>query len=453
MKKHVLLIVLFVCVLALAGCSEDCDRIMQSTDGDTRMEQDTVKEAVHGKIIASAGAQERSTPDNDESEQSAAVNEDEDWIVTIYGDIYEEVIEAEKEGQSRAEHLAESEDDGFEPVGNLNKIQGMVHKLGAHGYPAVDRGNQVDMENTEQVLRFCEKIDKKKEDKLTVLVVETETLDFFTIYQLSTKMGAVEVCKAVYQYNSDCFEKKGEARFPVDLWQQTKEGYLIFTGSHYSEESFVLTMSDVPEVIAWRVEPLDIRCREMNRRYILPVGYSRNNLFVCDWSEEEYRNLDFYDLFDRFYPMVYGQTVPYVMDEEINVGAVYQIPEAEFERVVMLRFSIDRETLHTVTRYLPESKAYDYRPRGFHEVEYSSIPYPEVVDYTENVDGTVTLTVNAVYPEEATSKAFTHQVVIRPVGQDGFQYVSNEMLPSEDDLGTGWHTDRLTEEEWEEVYK
>ena len=95
---------------------------------------------------------------------------------------------------------------------------------------------------------------------------------------------------------------------------------------------------------------------------------------------------------------------------------------------------------------------YGYRPRGFYEVEYPDIPYPEVVSYTENEDGTITLIVNAVYPNGNTSVAYSHKTVIRPLDGDCFQYVSNQMLSSEDERVTWWHSDRLTKEEWLEIY-
>ena len=101
--------------------------------------------------------------------------------------------------------------------------------------------------------------------------------------------------------------------------------------------------------------------------------------------------------------------------------------------------------------YIPEEGVYVYRPRGFYESEYPDIPCPEVTGYLENADGTITLIVNAVYPEEYTAKAFSHKTVIRPLPEGGFQYVSNEMLPSGQEPDLWWHSKRLTKEEWENL--
>lgn len=50
------------------------------------------------------------------------------------------------------------------------------------------------------------------------------------------------------------------------------------------------------------------------------------------------------------------------------------------------------------------------------------------------------------------SKVYAHEVVIRPLEDGGVQYVSNQIIPSEDNYRETWHTPRLTLEEWEELY-
>lgn len=127
-------------------------------------------------------------------------------------------------------------------------------------------------------------------------------------------------------------------------------------------------------------------------------------------------------------------------------------PEELFEDVIGAYFNMDHETLRSKTTYLSELAAYEYRPRGFYEVEYPDIVYPEVVSYTENGDGTVTLCINAVYSDGNMSKEFSHKTVIRPFSDDSFQYVSNEITSPEGDHDIWWHSNRLTEEEWKEVY-
>ena len=157
-------------------------------------------------------------------------------------------------------------------------------------------------------------------------------------------------------------------------------------------------------------------------------------------------------MYDILYQKENVEYVPYVADDNLGVGAVYRIPKEEFESVIMTYFNIDSETLQSKTVYYSEDSTYEYKPRGFEEVEYPEYPYSEVVGFTENSDGTITLTANVVFPHSGNSKVYAHEVVVRPLEDGGVQYVSNRIIPSEDNSEETWHTPRLTAEEWEELY-
>lgn len=79
-------------------------------------------------------------------------------------------------------------------------------------------------------------------------------------------------------------------------------------------------------------------------------------------------------------------------------------------------------------------------------------PYPEVISYEENRDGTIKLTVNAVWTEGNLENAFCHEVIIRPLENGDFQYVSNHVIPSEDNVEVTWYTERLSDDKWQEYY-
>lgn len=358
---------------------------------------------------------------------------------------------------------------------DLEIFRSIVKRFGDNGYAAVDGRNQIDMTEPDQVTGFCKKVDAKEEGKLTIIKLNDVegALDGIVKYDLQTGDGEVEVTTSYYKYikeesRNSAFSETGEPRpagdqdmnqkmdkvfsasFPAELWQYTQDGYLMFSGSYYSEQLYALTMSEGREYAAFRVLPLDEKCRELNRQYILPVSYERNNLFLTDWNEEDFGDLDFYDLYDLFYHRINGRQVPYGMEE--NSGdAVYRIPKDEFESVISRYINIDSGTLRTKTVFYPEDGTYAYRPRGFSEAEYPEYPYPEVVRYTENDDGTITLTVNVIYPYKGIPRVYAHEVVIRPLEDGGGQYVSNRIIPSGDNREASWHKPRLTLEEWEEI--
>lgn len=357
--------------------------------------------------------------------------EDAEEIINICTDLYEKAAEENK-------------------LADLETIGGIVNRLGENGYSAVDSKNQIDMTEPEQVVQFCEKVDAQEKAEITVL--EVSYLGGFVKYDLRTKDGKVDVARSYYKYENGSMKREVTGNYQAEYWNYTEEGYLMFSGVWFSEELYVLTLSGAEEHTALRVQPLDETYRELSRKYLRPIGFEKNNMFIVDWSEDDFGDLNFYDMYDILYPKVNGQYVPCVVDDNLSVCAVYQIPKEEFESVIMKYFNIDSETLQSKTVYCSEDSTYEYKPRGFEEVEYPEYPYSEVVGFTENSDGTITLTANVVFPYAGDSRVYAHEVVVRPSEDGGVQYVSNRMIPSEDNYRETWHTPRLTLEEWEELY-
>ena len=400
--KSGLAVISFVLMLSVSGCS------------DASPEEDTVSETV----IDIQAIPEDSKENAEE-------------IINICIDLYKKAAEENK-------------------IADLETIRGIVNCLGENGYPAVDSRNQINMTAPEKVVEFCEKVDAQEEAEITIL--EVSYLGGFVKYDLHTKDGNVDVVRSYYKYENGDIQREVTGSYQAEYWNYTEEGYLMFSGVWFSEELYVLTLSGAEEHTALRVQPLDETYRELSRKYLRPIGFEQNNMFIVDWSEDDFGALNFYDMYDILYPKVNGQYVPYIADDNLAVSAVYRIPKEEFESVIMKYFNIDSETLQSKTVYYSEDSTYEYKQRGFEEVEYPEYPYSEVVDFTENSDGTITLTANVVFPYAGDSKVYAHEVVVRPLEDGGVQYVSNQIIPSEDNYEETWHTPRLTLEEWEELY-
>ncbi len=332
----------------------------------------------------------------------------------------------------------------------LAKIERVIQRLEEQGYAAIDSKNQINMVCADQAIVFCQAVEEKRQDDFMLTVI-SDTFQWI-IYDFHCADGAVTVARNIYQYEDGDMQLEDSAVYTASDWKYTAEGYIMFSGSWYSEAYYLFALSDMQEKVALRVLPLDEKCRALNEAYMMPIGYVKNNMFLVDWSEDDFSTLDFYDLFDIFYHQIYGKEVPYEPSDNLGVGTVYQIPKEEFEHIMMAYLNIDSETLQQKTLYHTDTKTYEYRPRGFYEAEYPEHPYPEVVDYTENADGTITLLVNVVFPYEGLSKVFSHEVVVRPLENDGVQYVSNHVIPSEDNIEESWYKPRLTLAEWAEVY-
>lgn len=392
----------FVLILSISGCS------------DAPPEENTVLETV----IDVQDIQEKSEEDADE-------------IISVCIDLYEKAEEENK-------------------LADLETIRSIVNRLGENGYTAVDNKNQIDMTHAEQLKRFCKMVDAREKAEITI--IDIDDLGGFIKYDLQTKDGNVDVIRSYYEYKDGAIQRNHIGTYQAEDWNYTEEGYLMFSGIYFSEELYALTLSGMEEHTALRVEPLDERCRELSRKYLLPISFERNNMFIVDWSEDDFGELNFYDMYDILYRKENGKYVPCAADDNLGVGAVYRIPKDEFESVIMKYFNIDSETLQSKTVYYSKDSTYEYKPRGFEEVEYPEYPYSEVVGFTENSDGTITLTANVVFPYSGNSKVYVHEVVVRALEDGGVQYVSNRIIPSEENCEETWHMPRLTAEEWEELY-
>ena len=236
----------FVLMLSVSGCS------------DAPPEEDTVSETV----IDIQAIQE-------ESEENA------DEIISVCINLYEKAEEENK-------------------LADLETIRSIVNRLGENGYPAVDSRNQVNMTEAEQVLEFCEKVDAQEEAEITIL--EVSYLGGFVKYDLHTKDGNVDVVRSYYKYENGNMKREVTGNYQAEYWNYTEEGYLMFSGVWFSEELYVLTLSGAEEHTALRVLPLDETYRELSRKYLRPIGFEQNNMFIVDWSEEDFGDLNFYDL-------------------------------------------------------------------------------------------------------------------------------------------------------------
>ena len=375
----------------------------------------------------------------------------------------EQVVESEIAVQDQQQNVKDNEDEIIEicsqlykkaseenKIADLETVRIIVNQFGENGYPAVDSRNQINMTEPEKVVEFCEKVDAQEEAEITIL--EVSYLGGFVKYDLHTKDGKVDVVRSYYKYENGDMYREVTGSYQAEYWNYTEDGYLMFSGVWFSEELYVLTLSGAEEHTALRVQPLDETYRELSRKYLLPIGFEQNNMFIVDWSEDDFGDLNFYDMYDLLYQKINGTYTPYVADDNLGVGAVYRIPKDDFESVIMAYFNIDSETLQSKTIYYAEDETYEYKPRGFEEVEYPEYPYSEVVGFTKNSDGTLTLTANVVFPYAGDSKVYAHEVVVRPLENGSVQYVSNRIIPSEDNYRETWNTPRLTAEEWEEIY-
>ncbi len=329
--------------------------------------------------------------------------------------------------------------EGAEAISDYNeKTAFIIQQLGTAGYTAIDYGNLVNMTCAEPLKEFIQKQEAGKNAEADV--VRIFPADNFSVIHFQSVQGEVTATLSYYQYLEHQLCPTMAYEFLVSNFQYTKDGYLMVSGNVYSPESYLLTLSEEAEHLALRVDPLDETCRLLCKKYIAPLSYGRNNIFITEWNDSSLNELDFYDIFEKFYSEVYSSDFPYTYSEDLSSNAEYHVPAKEFEKVVTKHFAISSQKLRDNLSYDADTDTYLFQPRGLHEQDYAEIPVPEVVAYQENDDGSLSLTIHAVFPEENTSNLFTHEVTIKELDGE-FYYLSNHIL-SEKELRPWWHGSR-----------
>ena len=108
----------------------------------------------------------------------------------------------------------------------------------------------------------------------------------------------------------------------------------------------------------------------------------------------------------------------------------WKIPAEEYERIMTTYFPVSVEQLREYCGYDEGSNSYEYDM-------ISASPYPpfgEVVDYTENSDGTITLIVDGVWADYNSDCAFTNRIVVQPFEDGTFRYLANSIEQKELEL-------------------
>ncbi len=363
--------------------------------------------------------------DNEEAiiyEEQQTINADSEKLAEGYRAIYEK---ARKEDTLDTRELQ----------------QEIIEYFGNAGYAAVDIDNQINMVQYEQVEKFCEKAEKEQEGELKLFSVMGG--GGFVRYDMQTKQGKIDVIVSTVEWEDGNPKSVYYHEFEAYTWKYTEKGYFFI------EEYHPPGFDGAPGQKGFRVKPLDNFCRELNRKYVIPVGYALNNMLIVDWSGQDYTNLEFYDLYELLYLLKYDDYVPYQADYG---AAEYEVPKSDFEEVIQTYFQIDSADIENHTVYDPERLTYRYRPRGLYDCEFPYGPYPEVVGYEKQDDGTLKLFIEAVWERKEQDHAISSELVVRPLENGRFQYVSNKVTRFEGDEQGGWYMPRLTDEEWKEYY-
>lgn len=196
----------------------------------------------------------------------------------------------------------------------------------------------------------------------------------------------------------------------------TEKGYFIYA---YEE---VIAHSSLRQY--WRIKPLSDKCRELTAKYVYGLSYVNYNILVTNWDSNNVEDILMPCMFEDIYRIYTGK---------ILRTENWRIPADTYEKIMTTYFPVTIEQLRERCGYDEDSNSYE------HEMIFAS-PYPpfgEVVDYTENPDGTITLVVDGVWADYNSDLAFTNIIVVQPFEDGTFRYLSNTIEQKELEVPKG----------------
>ena len=302
----------------------------------------------------------------------------------------------------------------------VNQIES---RLADAGYPVINTDDYYPryLDNSEGISRFGESISNNIADELEIISVSRWGQIAYCLFQYSDgEMACIHTTISVGENNQLEMNKTIIER--VLDWGMTPKGDFYYQilplNSHW--DAYILI----------REKPVNNELHDLAVKYVYPIGYSSNNMFLTNWSDSDFGRLCFNDLFEYLYRQQTGDYLyPDDFDFRFNSDmCCYMIPSALFEEIITAFLNVSIDELRERTLYDAASDTYPWQVVGPSNLVYYPTMTPEVVDYRENDDGTFTLTVDVMCFDRKAYPLFTHEVSIRPCENGAYQYLSNSII-------------------------
>ncbi len=279
----------------------------------------------------------------------------------------------------------------------------VVEQLGAAGLVSVEE--DTNMQNPEKIEIFYADYLNRQDSMVTVFQVQRDGLigAFTFIY----RKGELQTYYIGIRWKEGGMpEIQGTSVNNVAEIKLTEKGYFIYA------YEYVIAHASLRQY--WRIEPLSEECRKLTQEYISGLSYVNYNVLVTNWDRSNVEDILMPCMYEDIYRIYTGENLK---------TKDWKIPAEEYERIMTTYFPVSVEQLREKCGYDEGSNSYEY------EMIYAR-PYPpfgEVVDYTKNADGTLTLIVEGVWPDYNSDLAFRNTVVVQPFEDGTFRYLSNSI--------------------------
>lgn len=336
------------------------------------------------------------------------------WVIPQAEDCFisdEEKEQLQNKALSAAESVSEiykdieivDESSYFSGITEFTREQrkAVVEKLGENGFISVEE--DTNMQNYEAIETFYEEYLNGQDSMVTIFKVHRDGL--IGAITFIYRNGELQTYYVGIRWKEGGIpEIQGTSVSDIAEIKLTEKGYFIY--------SYKTVIAHASLRQYFRVKPLSDDCRELTKKYISGLSYVNYNMLVTNWDSSNVEDILMPCMYEDIYRIHTGENFRTENQE---------IPAEQYEKIMTTYFPVSIEQLRKYCGYIEESASYPY------EMIYAS-PYPpfgEVIDYTENVDGTITLMVDGVWSDYNSDCAFTNQIVVQPFEDGTFRYLSN----------------------------
>lgn len=285
-----------------------------------------------------------------------------------------------------------------------------VSLFGQAGYTSVAEG--CNMENPEKIEAFYEAYQGKQDAEFTVFDVNEDGM--ISAKTLLYRKGRLQVYYIGIGWSEGGVpEVRDTSLSDLAEIRLTEKGYFIYMYENIMPHSSLRQY--------WRIKPLSDEYRELTEKYIAGLSYVNYNMLVTDWDSGNVEDILMPCMFEDIYRIAMGENL--TPDNGM-------IPAEMYEKIMTTYFPVSVEQLRRCCGYEESKNAYRYEMILGRQYP----PFGEVVGYTENTDGTITLQVDGVWPDQNSDCAFTNTITIKPFGDGTFRYLSNAVEEKELEL-------------------
>ncbi|MFP3155042.1 DUF6070 family protein [Lachnospiraceae bacterium ZAX-1] len=277
----------------------------------------------------------------------------------------------------------------------------VVEELGKNGLVSIEEDSN--MQNYESIETFYTEYLNGQDSMVTIYEVHRDgVIGAITFIHRKSKLQTYYV--GIQWKEGGIPELQGTTISEVAEINLTEKGYFIYA---YEQPMAHASLREY-----WRIKPLSDECRRLTEKYIRGLSYVNYNVLVTNWDSSNVEDILMSCMFEDIYRIYTG--------ENIKVEN-WENSAEQYEKIMTTYFPVSVEQVRTCCGYIESSDSYPY------DMIFASQypPFGEVIDYTENTDGTITLIVDGVWADYNSDCAFTNTIVVQPFDDGTFKILSN----------------------------